>query len=139
MPESNLGRKALALGHRQGYAKGMRQGLFRGVRKGVKEGRNKGVIDGMRRVILRQMKQRFGPVPVALQRRVERIADTRALDRIAAGLLKADDLAQLGRLVIRGGVSPKRKAKRSRTLPEGPASAVNPRRPRRMKPVRNLY
>lgn len=139
MPESTLGRKAVALGHRQGYAKGMRQGLFRGVRKGAKEGRRKGVIEGMRRVILRQMKQRFGPVPVALQGRVERIADARALDRIAAGLLKSDDLAQLGRLVIRGGASPKRKAKRSRTLPEGPASAVHPRRPRRMKPVRNLY
>lgn len=139
MPESNLGRKAVALGHRQGYAKGMRQGLFRGIQKGAKEGRRKGVIEGMRRVILRQMKQRFGPVPAALRGRVDRIADARALDRIAAGLLKADDLAQLGRLVIRGGVSPKRKAKRSRTPPEGPASAVNPRRPRRMKPVRNLY
>jgi hypothetical protein len=139
MPESKLGRKALALGHRQGYAKGMRRGLYRGVQKGAKEGRREGVIEGMRRVILRQMKQRFGPVPVALQGRVGRIADARALDRIAAGLLRSDDLAELRQLVIRGGVAPKRKAKRSRTLPEGPASAVNSRRPRRIKPVRNLY
>jgi hypothetical protein len=139
MPDTNLGRKAIALGHRQGYAKGMRRGVFRGLQKGVKEGRRKGVIEGMHRVILRQMKQRFGPVPIALQGRLERIADARALDRIAAALLKSDDFAQLGKLVIRGGVAPTRKAKRSRTLPEGPASAVNPRRPRRMKPVRNLY
>jgi hypothetical protein len=117
----------------------MRRGLFKGMQKGAKEGRRKGVIEGMRRVILRQMKQRFGTVPAALRGRVDRIADARALDRIAAGLLKADDLAQLGRLVSRGRVAPTRKAKRSRILPEGPASAVNPRRPRRIKPVRALY
>jgi hypothetical protein len=93
----------------------------------------------MRRVILRQMKHRFGPVPAALRGRVDRIADARALDRIAAGLLKADDLAQLKQLVFRGGISQKRKSRRSRTPSEGPASAVNPRRPRRMKPVRSLY
>lgn len=139
MPESNLGRKAVALGHRQGYAKGMRQGLFKGGQKGAKEGRRKGVAEGMRRVILKQAKRRFGPVPAALRARLEGIADARALERIAAGLLEAGDLAQFGRLVLRGGASTQRKAMRARLLPEGPASAVNRRRPRRMKPVRALY
>ncbi|MFO1363570.1 MAG: hypothetical protein U1F45_14015 [Burkholderiales bacterium] len=139
MPESNLGRKAVALGHRQGYAKGMQRGLSKGLREGVAEGRRKGVLEGMQRVLLRQLKLRFGPVPAALRVRIERVTDARVLDRIAAGLAQGDDLMQLGRLVLRGGAAPKRKARRSRALPEGPASAVNPRRPRRMKPVRGLY
>jgi len=139
MPESSPGRKAVALGYRQGYAKGMRQGLYKGVQAGAREGRRKGVIEGMRRVILKQAKRRFGPVPAALQARLERIADPRALERVAAALLEVGDSAQLGRLVSRGDAAPGREAKRFRPRQEGPASAVNPRRPRRMKPVRTLF
>lgn len=136
MPESFLGKKAIALGYRQGYAKGMQQGMRKGVQKGIKEGRRKGVIDGMRYMILRQIKQRFGAVPMTLQHRIERIAEVRLLERIARELLKTDDVKQLKRLVAYGDFVPERKVRKFSVRPHGPASAVSARRPRRLAPVR---
>ena len=129
-----IGRKAT--GYRQGYAKGMQQGMRKGLQKGIKEGRRKGVSDGMRHVILRQIKQRFGPAPVTLQRRIERIADARTLERVASAVLKANDLEQLRRLVAYAELAPTRRRVGFPTRREGPAGAVDKRRPRRLAPVR---
>lgn len=136
MPEATLGRKAIALAYRQGYAKGMQQGARKGLQKGIKEGRKKGVIDGMRYVIVRQIRQRFGPPPVTLLHRLERIAEAALLERIARELLKAKDVKRLEELVAYGDSVPKRKVREFSTRPEGPTSAVSPRRPRRLAPVR---
>jgi hypothetical protein len=135
MPQTIIGKTAVALGYRQGYAKGMRQGLRRGEQRGIKEGRRKGVIDGMRRLILRQMTQRFGPVPASLQRRIESLPDAKVLERIASALLGPTGLEQLKKLAAHGKPASKGSRKTFRTLPEGPAGAGR-RRPRRRAPLR---
>lgn len=119
MPQAIMGRKAI--GYRQGYAKGMQEGVRKGLGKGIKEGRRKGLSDGMRRVILKQIKQRFGSAPAALVRHIERIGDARTLERIASALPKARDLEQL-RKVVAPALLPKRKRRELR--------------PRRMAPIR---
>jgi hypothetical protein len=126
----------MTLAYRQGYAKGMQQGMRKGLRQGIKVGRAKGVMDGMRHVILRQMAQRFGPTPVTLQHRIERTTDARLLDRIARELLKTNDVARLRKLVAHGDPVTKRKARALTTRRDGPAGTVNPRRPRRLAPIR---
>lgn len=136
MPEALMGRKAA--GYRQGYAKGVQQGLRKGMQKGIKEGLRKGAIDGMRRVILRQIHQRFDPVPKSMQRQIKAIGEVRRLERIAGALLKASDLGQLRRLAGHGKNAPKRKRKSFSARREGPAAAVR-RSPRRMPPVRYPY
>lgn len=137
MPDTAIGRKALALGYRRGYAKGLSQGMRRGQQRGIKEGWRRGVIDGMRQVITRQIKQRFGPPPATLQRWIESIAEARTLERIASGLAKAKDLDQLKKLVAGSKVSSRPSAVRVR--PEGPARAVDWRRPRRQPPIRRPH
>jgi hypothetical protein len=136
MPQTIIAKRAIALGYRQGYAKGVRQGLRRGEQRGIKEGRRKGVIDGMRRLILRQVTQRFGPAPASLQRRIESLADARALERIASALLQPTGLEQLKKLAARGKPAPKGRRKTFRALPEGPAGGLSRRRPRRLAPLR---
>jgi hypothetical protein len=69
-------------------------------------------------------------------RKGERLADARLLDRIARELLKADDLTRLKKLVATGDRARKRKTWVLTARPDGPAGAVNPRRPRRLAPVR---
>jgi len=137
MPEALMGRKAA--GYRQGYAKGVQQGLRKGMQKGIKEGLRKGAIDGMRRVILKQIHQRFDPVPASMQRQIETIGEVRALERIAGALLKASDLGQLRRLAGHGKNAPKRKRKSFSARRQGPAATVSKRWPRRMPPVRYPY
>lgn len=139
MPQTIIGKRAIALGYRQGYAKGMQQGMRKGVQNGIKEGRKKGVIDGMRQLILRQIRQRFGPAPMTLQRRIEGTVDVRVLERIASELLKASGLEPLRKLAAHGRFAPKRKRKAFRALPEGPAGAAGRRRPRRLAPIRYPY
>lgn len=136
MPQTIIGKRAIALGYRQGYAKGMQQGMRRGEQKGMKEGRRKGVVDGMRQLILRQIKQRFGPPPVSLQQRIERIADARMLERIASALLRSNSLEQLKKLAAYSKFVPKAKRKTFRALPEGPVGGLSRRRPRRLAPIR---
>lgn len=58
-----------------------------------------GVQQGMHRLLLQQIAQRFGPVPVTLRRQIEKITDARQLERIAGGLLKANDLKQLQQFI----------------------------------------
>ena len=137
MPEALMGRKAA--GYRQGYAKGVQQGLRKGMQKGIKEGLRKGAIDGMRRVILKQIHQRFDPVPASMQRQIETIGEVRTLERIAGALLKASDLRELRRLAGHGKNAPNRKRKSFSAQREGPAAPVSKRRLRRMAPVRYPY
>lgn len=99
MPERVLGKKAVALGYRQGYAKGMQHGIQKGLQKGLKEGHRKGMLEGMRQIILRQMRQLIGPLPVTLERRMQSLTDVKRLTRIAGGLFKAKELEQIKKLV----------------------------------------
>jgi hypothetical protein len=136
MPETILGKRAVTLAFRQGYAKGIQQGMRKGLPHGIKAGRAKGGVDGMRHVILRQLTQRFRPTPATLQHRIERLTDARLIDRIARELLKTDDVTRLKKLVATGDRARKRRTRGFTTGPDGPAGAVNPRRPRRLAPVR---
>jgi hypothetical protein len=90
----------------------------------------------MRHVILRQIKQLFGPAPATLQRQIERVAGARTLERIASALLRARDLEQLRRLVAHADLVPKQTPAAFRTRREGPVGAGDKRRPRRLAPVR---
>ncbi|MGH8698758.1 MAG: hypothetical protein ACREVS_19885 [Burkholderiales bacterium] len=94
------------------------------------------MIDGMRQLISRQIKQRFGPPPAALQRRIESVADVRMLERMASELLKPNGLEQLKKLAGYGKLVPTRKRRTFRALPEGPAGTGSRRRPRRLAPIR---
>ncbi|MGH7451846.1 MAG: hypothetical protein ACRENG_10900 [bacterium] len=62
---------------------------------------------GIRRVILMQIAQRFGAVPDAVRRQIEKIDNVKHLERIARELLKVKDLGQFKGLIgLNGKPSP---------------------------------
>ncbi|MCI0695349.1 DUF4351 domain-containing protein [candidate division KSB1 bacterium] len=65
----------------------------------------KGIPQGMQRLLLRQIAQRFGTVPVAIRHRLEKITDAKLLEHIAEGLLEANNLKQFQQLVEPNGKS----------------------------------
>jgi len=69
----------------------------------IRMGVQQGVPQGMHRLLLWQIVQRFGLVPVTLRRQIEKISDARQLERIAGGLLKANDLKQLQQFIGSNG------------------------------------
>jgi len=54
------------------------------------------MIKGMRRVLLSQLRQRFGRVPAGMRRAVETIQSERELQRLAGRVLEVKSLAELG-------------------------------------------
>jgi predicted transposase YdaD len=65
-------------------------------KEGLEEGLQKGLQKGRQDFLLSQMEERFGPLPMALRRRVEEIQDPEELKKIGKRLLAASSLDDLG-------------------------------------------
>lgn len=82
-------------------AKGREEGLQQGRQEGRQEGLQRGrqeALAGLRRfreVVLRQLAQRFGPVPARVRRRIEALESLEPLERIAGQILTAGSLAEI--------------------------------------------
>jgi hypothetical protein len=83
------------------------QAEARGVEKGIERGRKEGITQGaetatrqaaerMRRVVLRQIEQRFGPVPAKMRRKIEAIDSLEPLADLAEKVLVVDSMGELG-------------------------------------------
>jgi hypothetical protein len=72
------------------------QGRAEGRSQGRVEGRQEGMVEGMRRLLLEQLKQRFGPLPLAVRRRVNAIDSPKELAALAKRVLVASSLAEMG-------------------------------------------
>lgn len=86
----------------RGMEKGIEQGIRRGKKEGIKEGLARGAetatreaVGRMRRVILRQIEQRFGPVPTKIRRRIEAIDSLEPLADLAEKVLVVDSIGEL--------------------------------------------
>jgi flagellar biosynthesis/type III secretory pathway protein FliH len=67
----------------------------KGRKEGRKEGREEGA-DLLRRTLLRQLDQRFGKVPEALQERLAAIRSFAKLSAIAGKILEVQSIEELG-------------------------------------------
>ena len=68
-------------------------------REGLQEGRQEGLKEGvvaMRKLLLQQMTQRFGRLPVQVRRRVEEISSIAELSKLGKKLLSAESFRDLG-------------------------------------------
>ncbi len=74
----------------------MEEGIEKGIAQGREEGREIGRREGVAHTLLRQLAQRFGPVPVDLVGRVTALPDD-ALDLLVEDLLGLSSLAELER------------------------------------------
>ena len=75
-------------------AAGREEGLRLGKREGLKEGKSEG-IRSLQQVLLRQLDQRFGPLPETVQDQVEAISSLRRLTRLAQQVLVVSSLREL--------------------------------------------
>jgi uncharacterized protein DUF4351 len=64
--------------------------------KGVAKGRAVGKTEGARKILLRQLRQRFGPLPAEAERRVEQVSSLARLTRLADKVLVARSLEEMG-------------------------------------------
>jgi len=74
------------------------EGFKLGEQKGLKLGKREGLEEGARslqRVLLRQLDQRFGPLPESVHRQVEAISSLRRLTRLAEQVLTVGSLREL--------------------------------------------
>lgn len=72
--------------------------LAKGRKEGLEKGLEQGRVCGMQETILRQLEQRFGPLPEPARERVESTTSSGRLEEIADRLLSAESLADLGLL-----------------------------------------
>ena len=80
---------------REGLQEGRQEGRKEGRQEGHQEGLKEGVV-AMRKLLLQQMTQRFGRLPVQVRRRVEEISSIAELSRVGKKLLSAESLRDLG-------------------------------------------
>jgi len=87
----------------QAEARGMERGLEQGIQRGIKQGIAQGVetarlqaVERMRRVVLRQIEQRFGAVPVKARRKIGAIDSLEPLADLAERVLAVDSVGELG-------------------------------------------
>jgi hypothetical protein len=73
-----------------------KEGLKQGLEKGRGEGRKEGRVEGMQRLLLKQMKLRFGPLPLPVRRQIREISSMAELEKLAGRLLTATSLSDLG-------------------------------------------
>jgi uncharacterized protein DUF4351 len=83
-------------GREEGWVEGREEGKAEGRQQGKVEGRQQGKVEGMRQLLLEQLKQRFGPLPPAVRRRVGAIDSPKELGALAKRVLAADSLAEMG-------------------------------------------
>ena len=83
----------------EGLSQGLSQGRSEGRNEGLSQGRREGLTEGVRTSILRAWRRRFGPVPSALEVRLERIHSPTVLeeilDRVVEGQHRDETLALL--------------------------------------------
>lgn len=79
----------------KGLREGRREGRQEGREKGRQEGREE-VLERTRRILLRQMKQRFGRVPRPVRTQVQAISSLDQLERLADKILVAGSLEEMG-------------------------------------------
>jgi hypothetical protein len=72
------------------------KGLERGLQQGRQQGRQEGRQEGMRSLLLGLMEQRFGPLPAGIRKQVEAIGSPEELGRLAARVLDARSLEEMG-------------------------------------------
>jgi len=71
----------------------------------IRQGVRQGVPQGMHRLLLKQMAQRFGAVPISVRRQIEKINDVARLEYIGEELLLAKDFKQLKKFIEPNGKS----------------------------------
>jgi len=76
------------------YKRGLKQGLEEGLEKGLKKGREEGKLEGERLVLMRQIEKRFGTIPAATRRRLDRLT-TAQMEEAALRLLDAARLDEI--------------------------------------------
>jgi flagellar biosynthesis/type III secretory pathway protein FliH len=70
--------------------------LKEGIEKGIERGLEKGREEGKRDLLLEQLERRFGPLPQAIVKRVRTLTSSEELSRLAARVLDAPSLEDLG-------------------------------------------
>ena len=70
--------------------------LKEGIEKGLEKGLEKGREEGKRDLLLEQLERRFGPLPQATVKRVRALTSSEELSRLAARVLDAPSLEDLG-------------------------------------------
>jgi predicted transposase YdaD len=63
-------------------------------REGRREGRQEGQVEGMQKMVLQTLRQRFGPVPQDVRRRVREISSSTELTRLHRRALTAKSLQE---------------------------------------------
>jgi len=100
MIDTPIGQEILREGVQIGIKRGVKKGVKEGVKKGVKEGVKKGIPQGAQHILLQQIATRFGKTPINIRHKITAINDTKKLDRIAATLLTAQNIAELKQALI---------------------------------------
>lgn len=77
---------------REGFEVGIREGI----EEGKEEGKQVGMQEGKRALLLEQLDRRFGPLPEATVKRVRALTSSEELSRLAARVLDAPSLDDLG-------------------------------------------
>jgi predicted transposase YdaD len=77
---------------RQGRQEGRREGR----QEGRREGRQEGQVEGMQKMVLETLRQRFGPVPQDIRRRVREISSASELTKLNRRILTAKSLRDTG-------------------------------------------
>jgi predicted transposase YdaD len=75
---------------------GRKEGLKRGLERGRAQGHEEGRVAGIQRILLQQMKLRFGPLPLSVRRQIREITSMAELEALAGRLLTAASLSDLG-------------------------------------------
>jgi flagellar biosynthesis/type III secretory pathway protein FliH len=70
--------------------------LKEGIEKGLEKGMEKGREEGKRDPLLEQLERRFGPLPQSTVKRVLALTSSEELSRLAARVLDAPSLEDLG-------------------------------------------
>ena len=79
----------------KGREEGLQEGLQKGLQRGLQRGRLEGGLRSLKDIVLRQLAQRFGRLPVKVRRRIEAIESLELLERIAGEILTIGSLAEL--------------------------------------------
>ena len=74
----------------------LKEGIEKGIEKGLEKGLEKGREEGKRDLLLEQLECRFGPLPQAIVKRVRTLTSSEELSRLAARVLDAPSLEDLG-------------------------------------------
>ena len=72
------------------------RGIEKGIAKGIEQGIAEGLMLGQQRTLIGQLRRRFGDLPAEIVARVEAVRDPGKLDDLAARVLDAPSLEEMG-------------------------------------------